>query len=331
MFILWFQSYLRKRPYGGTFFIQFLPLLALLFLLSPATAAVIELKENAAISSGAILLGDIATVTGATPANLSTLPLGASPLAGTATRWTRDAVAQVILAKYPQEKIVWQGGVLWCRVERPGRSLQGEEVQARLEEELTKITRGAGEARIKEINSWSDLVVPQGPLEFSFEFASTTLRSAWAGANMKITINGEPVLARSVRFRWSWMRPGWQAKTNLAAGQPLDLKDFEAVTVDVLTQPTPIYIGEELPQDSCLTRGCVAGRLLTASDMKPQTLVKRGSPVTLRYTKGGLTIQLQALALQDGARGQIIAVQNATTRKKLMARVTDEMTLDYVQ
>lgn len=331
MFILWFQSYLRKRPYGGTFIVQFLPLLALLCLVSTASAVVLEIKETAAVSSGAVLLGDVATVTGAAPANLSTLPLGASPLAGTATRWTRDAVAQVIWAKYPQEKITWQGSMLWCRVERPGRSLQGEEVQARLEEELTKLTRGAGEARVKEINSWSDLVIPQGPVEFSFEFATTTLRSAWAGANMRITINGEPVLARSVRFRWAWMRPSWQAKTNLAAGQPLDLKDFEAVTVDVLSQPVPIYIGEELPQDSCLTRGCVAGRLLAANDIKPQTLVKRGSPVTLRYTKGGLTIQLQALALQDGARGQVIAVQNATTRKKLMARVTDEMTLDYVQ
>lgn len=331
MFLLWFQSYTLKRPYGGAFFIQFLPLVAALLLLSTAGAATLDLRETTTVSSGILRLGDVATVTGAAPADFATLTLGASPLAGTASRWTRDAVMQVIQARYPQEKIVWQGAAIWCRVERPGRSLQAEEVQTRLEEELTKITRGAGEARVKEINSWSDLIIPQGALEFSFEFAPTTLRSAWAGANMRIMINGEPVLARSLRFRWAWMRPGWQARTNLSVGQPIDLKDFEAVTVDVLAQPLPIYIGEELPQDCSLTRGLVAGRLLSSNDLKPQTLVKRGSPVTLRYTKGGLTIQLQALALQDGTRGQIIAVQNTSSRKKMMARVTDEMTLDYVQ
>lgn len=331
MFLLWFQSFTSKRPYGGAFFIQFLPLLVIGLMVGTVSGSTLELKENAALGSSVVRLGDVAVVTGSAPADFASLPLGAAPLAGTAARWTRDAVAQVILTKYPQEKITWQGSALWCRVERPGRSLQGEEVLARIEEELTRITRGAGEARVKEINSWSDLIVPQGQLEFAFEFAPTTLRSAWAGANMKITLNGEPVLARSVRFRWAWMRPAWQARNNLAAGQPVDMKDFEAVTVDVLSQPVPIYLGEELPVDSSLTRGCVAGRLLAANDLKPQTLVKRGSPVTLRYSKGALTIQLQAVALQDGSRGQVIAVQNATTKKKIMARVTDEMTLDYVQ
>lgn len=330
MFLLWFQSFSKRRPYGGTFIIQFLPLVMLLCTLSTGWGFTIELKESVSASRGMLTLGDFATFTGKAPNNLETLSMGSSPLPGTTAQWTREAVSQVIWAKFPQEKLIWQGALV-CRVERASRTLQSEEVQTRLEQELSRITLGAGEARVKELGGWSDLVVPQGQLDFSFEFSPTTLRSQWAGANMRLTINGEPVLARSLRFRWSWMRPAWQSRSNLALGAPLDLKDFEAVTVDSLAQPVPIYIGEELPADACLTRGLVAGKLLGASDIKAQTLVKRGSPVVLRYTKGSLTIQLQALALQDGIRGQVIAVQNTNTRKKIMAKVADEMTLDYVQ
>lgn len=324
---------------GMTLIERLLPLLALFAFLStafsapqppPAPVTTITLKESVIVAKNMLTLGDIATVTGSNSDTLAALSFGSSPLSGTATPWTREAVAQVVGTRFALEKIGWAGALV-CRVSRNGRLLQAEEVESKLEAELTKLTNSQGEVQVREINNWSDIVVPEGAIDFSFEFSASTLRSAWAGANMRLTSNGEPALARALRFRWSWKRPAWQARNNVAADQPIDVKDFEAVTVDVLAQPIPVFIGEELPSDVSLTHGCVAGRLLTITDIKPQTLIKRGSPVVLRYQHGGLSIQVQVLALQDGARGQIIAVQNTSTRKKIMGRVTDEMTLDYVQ
>jgi flagella basal body P-ring formation protein FlgA len=331
MFLLWFKSFKTLRPFSNEFIVQFLPLVAFLFFISGAQAVTLELKESVALSKGTLTVGDVAMVSGTGPVDLPAVSLGSTPLPGTASRLMRDAVEQVIAAKYPKEKVVWKNDVVVCRVERTARVLQEEEVQTRLEQELSGIVKGSGTAQVKEINSWSDIKVPDGELEFSFEIAPASMRSSWGAANMKISFKGEAVLARALRFRWSWMRPAWQAKVNLAAGQVLDLKDFEAVTIDVLSQQSQVYIGEELPADACLTRGLVAGRALSANDFKAQTLVRRGSPVVLRYQRGGLTIQLQVLALQDGTRGQVIAAQNTATRKKVLGRVADETTLDYVQ
>jgi flagellar basal body P-ring formation protein FlgA len=71
------------------------------------------------------------------------------------------------------------------------------------------------------------------------------------------------------------------------------------------------------------------GRVLTARDLGPPHLVRRGRPVELVYARPGLHVTALGLAQQDGALGDPVRVLNAESRRQLQGVVSgpDEVSL----
>jgi flagella basal body P-ring formation protein FlgA len=63
------------------------------------------------------------------------------------------------------------------------------------------------------------------------------------------------------------------------------------------------------------------GRILMASDVEPDPLIKRGSGVMVCVAIGAVTVSSKAKALEDGSLGDVIKVQDLGTRKRLMGVV----------
>ena len=61
------------------------------------------------------------------------------------------------------------------------------------------------------------------------------------------------------------------------------------------------------------------------------TLVNRNDLVTILYQHGGLSITLQAKAMANGVKDQVIEVENTSSHKLFNARVVDERTLVYAE
>ncbi|MBR6663562.1 MAG: flagellar basal body P-ring formation protein FlgA [Alphaproteobacteria bacterium] len=70
------------------------------------------------------------------------------------------------------------------------------------------------------------------------------------------------------------------------------------------------------------------GRLIANRDVGDVIVVKKGSKVTSLYKKKGLQITASAEALEDGAKGQSIEVENTKSKKKFMAKVVDAETVE---
>lgn len=71
-----------------------------------------------------------------------------------------------------------------------------------------------------------------------------------------------------------------------------------------------------------LRRPIPAGQPLRLADLVRPPLVQRGATVQLELSTTGISVTGQAVALDDGADGDIIRVQNMTSRAFLFAQVT---------
>ncbi len=64
------------------------------------------------------------------------------------------------------------------------------------------------------------------------------------------------------------------------------------------------------------------GRAITRSDVEPPKLVKRNSLVTIVYKTNGMILKTMGRALGDGARGEMVSVQNIQSKRTVEAEVT---------
>ena len=66
-------------------------------------------------------------------------------------------------------------------------------------------------------------------------------------------------------------------------------------------------------------RDVPADRLLTWHDIARRPLVRKGEMVESTATEGKLYVTMKALALENGARGDLITVRNLESRKDISA------------
>lgn len=96
----------------------------------------------------------------------------------------------------------------------------------------------------------------------------------------------------------------------------------QRVTPTTLTELDPL-IGAEA------RRRLRPGSALTARDVGPPRLVRRGRPVRLVYLRPGLRLEALGSAQDDGALGALVTVVNADSRRQLQGVVSgpDEVSL----
>ena len=74
-------------------------------------------------------------------------------------------------------------------------------------------------------------------------------------------------------------------------------------------------------------RRLLSGRPIPLSALSKPMAVRRGSKVTVSYEEEGFSISTQAVALEDGATGDIIEARNAATGNVIRAEVLASGTL----
>ena len=68
-------------------------------------------------------------------------------------------------------------------------------------------------------------------------------------------------------------------------------------------------------------RSIGAQQPVSARDLEPALVVNRGDQVTLEVDRGGVTIRVKAIALEDGRLGEQISVQNVQSKRDVIAEV----------
>ncbi len=299
-------------------------------LLSPALAFTLTLKPEAQVSGANITVGDVIVPDPALPPELLSIPVGLSPQVNGNKTIAREVVAAAVAGQSQFGAAAWAGSDN-CVVNRPGRVINAPDLAATLLLELQRATQNQGQVKIDEFAPTQPVLVPAGQIGAQAQLSPTALLHPWAAATVNYFVNGELIGSSEVRFRWSWNRQVWQASRNLAMGEDYNQADFRLTTVDAI-KADGNYLAELPPADEqSISRPVPAGALLVAADLAPKKIIQRGDPVTVNYTKPNFTISMKAIALQDGARGQVISVKNTISDKSVYAKIVDASTLEVVQ
>lgn len=112
------------------------------------------------------------------------------------------------------------------------------------------------------------------------------------------------------------------AADTLMANQPIT-----AASLKLATRETSVlhegYFSDPTQLINTTTRYTIPeGQVITPDVIKQSTLVKRDEPIAIIAITGGIKIQVNGKAEQDGTLGQTIQVRNLSTNKTVFAKVT---------
>jgi flagella basal body P-ring formation protein FlgA len=161
------------------------------------------------------------------------------------------------------------------------------------------------------------------------DLASGALRNEWGDASLQFRSQGQVAVTKSVRFHWAYTRPVWQVINHITNGDPLTSSAFQRVEVNVLKLPGLLQPAIDFPEGKVAAHPLPEGKILMESDWVEPVLVARNDLVTILYAHHGISITVQARAMANGVRNEVIAVQNVTSHKIFNARVVDERSLVY--
>jgi flagella basal body P-ring formation protein FlgA len=139
----------------------------------------------------------------------------------------------------------------------------------------------------------------------------------------RLIADGEPAGEFSLVCRASHYREVWVTRQPLEVGAVFDPTTLDSRRVDVFRERevVPTVSGD---RSYIFTRAISGGRLLTWHDLARRPLVRKGQLVEVSAVDGLLSITMKALALENGAQGDLVTVRNPESRKDFSAVVIDE-------
>ena len=102
----------------------------------------------------------------------------------------------------------------------------------------------------------------------------------------------------------------------------LDADSLRLEVRDLKTVPTRVVRDPLSASGRRTTRSLSEGAVLLESDLERDALVRRGDSLMIRAGRAGLDLRVDARALEQGALGELIRVENRVTRRRFMAEVT---------
>ncbi|HEY0256522.1 MAG TPA: flagellar basal body P-ring formation chaperone FlgA [Candidatus Methylacidiphilales bacterium] len=291
-------------------------------------AVVLELRDQQTVAGGNLTLNDLVQASQGVSADDLSAVLAETPSLGKSETWTRARIAAVLPASIKQQQLEWAGASA-CIVKRPAVEYSEREVRQLITAELARHLPVDSDFAILETPGVDPFLIPDGPLDMRVELSANALRSEWGDATLEFRSQGQLAVTKSVRFHWAYSRLVWQASNRVTGGNPLQASDFQEVEVNVLKLPGLLQPATDFPDGKVAAHALSTGKILMENDWVEPVLVTRNDLVTILYDHHGISITVQARAMANGVRNQVIAVQNLSSHKIFNARVVDQRSLVY--
>jgi flagellar basal body P-ring formation protein FlgA len=287
---------------------------AVMALLSP-TASAAGLHAFGELAGPLVHLSDLFDSLGAAPDRV----LGPAPAPG-----DRIVVEAPQLAAIARDYSVdWrpQSGAERVVLERSGDRLPQAAIVAPLRAALT----GAGASTDADISlpGFDPPLIPSGATpkqavtDTNFDpatgrFTAMLTVTAPGMATVHARLSGQVAAMAQAVALTRHLHPG----TILAAG---DLQEVR-VRISQLRGNAPLTL--EAATGQALRHDMASGQPLTSADVSRPVLVARNGNVRMRLDAGGIQLQAQGIALEEGGLGETIKVQNPSSRAVVLAEVT---------
>jgi len=303
-------------------------LLISIILISGLQAVELELKETASVEGSYILLKDICRVNGKSVL-LGDVKVKRSPPPCRSEYVTKEEVARSIYSflrgrRIPDNFSLKLRGAERCRVERVCTRIDSSKLKERLKKFIEERFSG-----IKVVSLYApSITVPSKNFRDSVEVKEKGNHYV----RLKYT-----VFAGNETFRTFWItaRVEKLVKTVVAAKFIPKGKIITADDLQVIELP------ERKARLGFPSKGEVIGKVarvnikkgstIRESLLKPNYIVRRGDTVRISYRRGAISVQIAGRAMENGALGDIIKVENVSTGKKLRCKVIGEDSVKFLE
>jgi flagella basal body P-ring formation protein FlgA len=304
-------------------------LLALLLLAasSPAGAqGLVVLREHATVSGPVIALGDVARIDGlpeAQAVGLAALEIGRAPQPGRERSLSGATLRQLVARHAPGVQVEAPEHV---RVDRARRGIEPEQVRARLEEAIRQRMPWPPDA--VELRNWrlpERFDVSPGATRTIVRFRPDEDFSGPLSAELEFVDPADPAapaLRRSAGVSIAVWLPVVVLAREARRGEPLDESQLELARRELSRVPRGALreLADALGQRPA--RDLASGQVLVREALALEPVVQRGDTVVVEGGSGALEVRVLARALERGAPGQQIRLENPSTRQRLEAEVT---------
>ena len=127
-------------------------------------------------------------------------------------------------------------------------------------------------------------------------------------------------------FDVACFRTGFKAKEAIAKGDSLTAANVEEVELDAAVNGYPL----QSVAGRMAARALPSNSLLQERDAAPVPLVKRGARVVARVRSGAVMLELSAIAIGDGAAGEVVYAKPEKGGAAFQARVAEDGALDVM-
>ncbi len=289
----------------------------------------IAIKETAVVKGPLLTLGEIADITGADPnriEGLRELKLGSAPPPGTSLMLTQQLLGHRLAGTGANlSDVTWQTPPV-VTVTSGSQKEKKEKMAEIVKQALMTKLAGSGEVTLNILAIPADLQVPLGDIQYTMgipggvRFAGTTV------TYVTITVDGRrfhSVLVRAEVKRYQQV---------VVAARTIDAQEIiasDALRLERMdTGRLTSYITDANQVLGLASRRSIAiGTPITSSMVVKPVLIKRGALVTIVARMGDIEVTATGQALQDGAQGQLIRVQNMNSKRMIAAQVVDASTV----
>jgi flagella basal body P-ring formation protein FlgA len=139
----------------------------------------------------------------------------------------------------------------------------------------------------------------------------------------RLVADGARVDEPSLMVRAILWRDIWFARQPLSAGSVFNPSALDTQRIDCFRvhDALPASAGD---RSFVFARDIQADRMLSWHDLARRPLVHKGDLVEAVAREGTLSVSMKALALENGAHGDVITVRNLESHKEITAQVVDE-------
>ena len=203
-------------------------------------------------------------------------------------------------------------------------TLGAEAFLTAIEHELTKHLSLTGELKLSLSRPWSPLKLPAPDYSIVVAEWPTNGITGTFLVRVKISSDGELVADWLVPLQAQLWQDVWVANTRLERGQALDRSLLASQKFDTLRERQPPISAQVDPSSLELTNSITAGRPLTRHDVSIRPIIRKGQIVEVSAQQGLLSITMKALALENGAAGDLIKLRNLESRREINGQIINE-------
>lgn len=294
----------------------------------------IHLPREAVIDDDVIQLGEIGIVRGEelSAAKAEGVSLGRLSVPGQRIVVDRPTILSRLASGGIKASEVVLSGAESVSVKRREKIVTGQQFIEVAEAYLGANQRGQPACTWQPLRTPKDVVVPGIGDDIRLLARRLPSRSTrQVKVEVAILSKGEQIATSEVLFRLKYKCQQAVALVDISAGgviRPENTK-METVTADYPSE----WTGGKLPYGLIAKRPVRAGRVIRAeavSPERPPIVIKRNKSVLMRVRLPGLVVTSVGQALQDGRVGEYIKVRNTDSQRIIVARVSEDGTLNPV-